>query len=386
MRLMAHVRVRVARLMPVVNIVSRPRAQLVLTSGAVGPRTVRALPVTVSPPGCGAGGIVGPGLYVAGMSGQSSPSPHDALFRGVLGAPANAASQLRAVLPGALADRLDLDHLTQVPGSFVDEALKWRYSDLVFTVPLDGREAFVYVLVEHQSRSDPLMAFRMLRYVIRVWDAYLRGHRQARRLPAVIPLVVHHGRRPWASPVQLLDLLDLDPDAISAAGQYLPRFEFLLDDLTGVGDQELRDRPLTAPARMALLLLKIAADNPRLVSDLRPWADQLGAVLDQPGGVEVFIALLTYIELVGEVPAGELHDIAASLGPKAEEAYVTTADMLRAEGEARGRAEILVQQLTLKFGPLPEAVSETVHAAPSDQIQTWAARILTADTLDQVLG
>jgi predicted transposase YdaD len=108
--------------------------------------------------------------------------------------------------------------------------------------------------------------------------------------------------------------------------------------------------------------------------------------------------VLTYIDRVGEVPADELHDLVASLGPKAEEAYVTIADMFRAEGEARGRAEgraeglaegraeMLVQQLTLKFGPLPEAVSETVHAASSDQIQTWAARVLTADTLNQVLG
>jgi hypothetical protein len=258
--------------------------------------------------------------------------------------PANAASQLRAVLPGALAARLDLGQLTQVPDSFVDEALKWRFSDLLFTVPLDGRQALVYVLVEHQSRADPLMAFRMLRYVIRIWDAYLRGHQQARRLPVVIPLVVYHGRGRWASPVQLLDVLDAGPEAISAARRYLPGFEFLLDDLTGVGDRELRGRPLTAPARVTLLLLKIAADNPGLVSDLRPWADQLRAVLDQPGGFEVFIALLTYIEVVGEVPAGQLHDLVASLGP------------------------------------------EAVHAASRDQIQAWAARVLTAGTLDQVLG
>lgn len=45
-----------------------------------------------------------------------------------------AASQLRAVLPPDLAGRLDLSRLTSVPASFVDEALKWRYSDLLFTV------------------------------------------------------------------------------------------------------------------------------------------------------------------------------------------------------------------------------------------------------------
>jgi hypothetical protein len=59
--------------------------------------------------------------------------------------------------------------------------------------------------------------------------------------------------------------------------------------------------------------------------------------------------LLTYIELVSEVPAGELRDLAASLGPDAEEAYVTTADMLRAEGEARGKARGKAEDILVVF-------------------------------------
>jgi predicted transposase YdaD len=316
------------------------------------------------------------------------PTPHDAVFRRIFGVTANAVSQLRAVLPPALAGRLDLDQLTRVPASFVDEALKWRHSDLLFTAPLDGRDAFVYILVEHQSSTDPLMPFRILRYVTRIWDQYEREHPGTRRLPAVIPLVVHHGRGRWAGPVQLLELIDLDPAAKQAMQAYLPRFEFLLDDLAGIDGRQLRERELTPSALITLLLLKTAAGNPRIPAELRPWAGQLRAVLDQPGGGEAFIALLTYIELVSEAPAGELRDLAASLGPDAEEAYVTTAEMLRAEGEARGeargRAEALVEMLTVKFGPLPASVPKTVHAASIGQIKTWAARAVTAETLDQV--
>ena len=105
------------------------------------------------------------------MSGQHSP--HDAVFRRVLGDPENAASQLRAVLPAGVAGRLDLDQLARVSGSFVDDALRWRHSDLLFTAPVDGREAFLYILVEHQSSTDPLMPFRMLRYVGRIWERYI---------------------------------------------------------------------------------------------------------------------------------------------------------------------------------------------------------------------
>jgi hypothetical protein len=90
----------------------------------------------------------------------------------------------------------------------------------------------------------------------------------------------------------------------------------------------------------------------------------------------------TYIELVSEAPASELRDLAASLGPDAEEAYVTTAQMLRTEE----RAEALVEVLTARFGPLPESVLKTVRAASLDQMRAWTTRAVTAGTLDEVFG
>ena len=77
----------------------------------------------------------------------------------------------------------------------------------------------------------------------------------------------------------------------------------------------------------------------------------------------------------------ELRDLAASLGPDAEEAYVTTAQMLRTEE----RAEALVEVLTARFGPLPESAT-TVRAASLDRIRAWTTRAVTAETLDEVFG
>jgi hypothetical protein len=242
-----------------------------------------------------------------------APTPHDSVFRRIFAVPANAASQLRAVLPSGIAARL-----APVPGSFVDEALKWRHSDVLFTAPLDGQDAFIYVLVEHQSSDDPLMAFRVLRYITRIWDQYEREHPKARRLPAVIPLVVYQGPGRWASPLQLLDVIDVGPDGKQEMQPYLPRFEFLLDDLTRAREDQLLDRELTPAALVTLLLLKTARGNPDITADLRRWAGQLRAVLDQPGGGEAFTAMLTYIVLVSKARAGDLRDLAASLGPDAE--------------------------------------------------------------------
>jgi hypothetical protein len=91
--------------------------------------------------------------------------------------------------------------------------------------------------------------------------------------------------------------------------------------------------------RLGVTVRAHARSNPAITADLRRWAAQWRAVLDQPGGRETFIALLTYIKRVGETPADDLRDFAASLGPDAQEAYVTTAEMPEARGEARRAAE-----------------------------------------------
>jgi hypothetical protein len=307
------------------------------------------------------------------------------VFRRIFALPANAASQLRAVLPPGIAARLDLGRLAPVPGSFVDEALKWRHSDVLFTAPLDGQDAFVYVLVEHQSSDDPLMAFRVLRYVTRIWDQYEREHPGAHWLPAVIPLVVYQGPGRWVSPVQLLDVIGLGPHGKQEMQPYLPRFEFLLDDLTRTGEDQLLDRELTPAALVTLLLLKTARGNRQVTADMRRWTGQLRAVLDQPGGGEAFIALLTYIELVSETPADEVRDLAASLGPDAEEAYVTTAEMLRAEGEARGKAEDILVVFEQRGIDVDAKSRELIESCTNlDTLNRWFRRALKVDKVSDL--
>ncbi|MEU8899839.1 DUF4351 domain-containing protein [Nocardia sp. NPDC048505] len=69
---------------------------------------------------------------------------------------------------------------------------------------------------------------------------------------------------------------------------------------------------------------------------------------------------------------------------------MTTAEQLRAEGRAQGRAEgtagVLIKQLTLKFGPLSEPVVSAIENASPEQLDRWVARVLTADSLHQVLS
>ncbi len=57
----------------------------------------------------------------------------------------------------------------------------------------------------------------------------------------------------------------------------------------------------------------------------------------------------------------------------------------RAEGKAEGKAELLVKQLRLRFGGLSTEARERVAAATNEELDRWAERILTAESLDDVL-
>jgi hypothetical protein len=58
----------------------------------------------------------------------------------------------------------------------------------------------------------------------------------------------------------------------------------------------------------------------------------------------------------------------------------------KAEGAAEARVEIVLRLLALRFGPLSEAVQACVHSAQEAQLDAVVERVLTAQTLDEVLG
>jgi hypothetical protein len=58
----------------------------------------------------------------------------------------------------------------------------------------------------------------------------------------------------------------------------------------------------------------------------------------------------------------------------------------RAEGKAEGKAEIVLRLLALKFGALlPEQLAH-VRASSTDDLERYAERVITVDSLDKVFA
>ena len=320
--------------------------------------------------------------------------PHDALFKETFSDLANARGELRSVLPPAVAAMVDWDTLRLEPGSFVDEALRETMTDLLFSVRIQGRDARLYVLFEHQSSPDPLMPFRALAYVVRIWDAWLRGQPRARMLPPVIPMVLSQVEGGWTAPTDLLSVIEFADDAErETLRDLVPQCRVLIDDLAHVSNEALDRRAMPDAARLALAALRDVRAADDVVGLVTAWTRWIRALLAQPGGHAALKALFSYIWNVrGGIDLEAMAASTAAIDPRAKETLMTTAEELmqrgeakgRFEGKAEGKAEVLLKLLQLRFTTVPPEAAQRVRAADAATIDRWVERVLTATSIEDV--
>jgi predicted transposase YdaD len=336
-----------------------------------------------------------------------APNPHDALFKAAFQNPAYEAAELRAMMPAALARRIDWTTLTLQPGSFVDPTLGDRHSDILFSVRIGAEDAFIYLLFEHQSKVDRFLVLRMLGYVVRIWERYRRQFRRATHLPPVLPLVLHHSKRGWRAPSRLSELFRPSLGDLPELRGVVADMALWVDDISALSDRALRARALAPFPAIALAALRDARRPGRVLPSLHAWADALRATSRAPDGLRALEQLFRYIALVAkDLELPELQRAVAELLPNAEIEMMTIAEKLqregfkqgikqgldkgikqgRREGLREGQSRILLKLLALKFGTLDDGVRVRVASANLAALERWSDRVLTASTLDQVFG
>ncbi len=329
-------------------------------------------------------------------------TPHDAFFRAIFSRPDSALGLLRTMLPESLAAGLDPVSVRVISPTHVDDSLRATQSDVVIAARLFGHEVQCVAILEHRSSVEHRMALRLLRYSGETWarESPRRG-----ALPDVIPLVVYAGKRPWTAPRDLAGLLA--PTDAPALAALRPRFTYLLADLTQMSAAELRAQTLGQLGALALLVLRaVQRDGLRSAfADLKPLLAVFGHLHDGPAALTLLLRYLLTTLPPEERPL--VHDVVAALpdsepeDPMKKRKIKTIADALREEGaaearaefeerlaasEARVRASTVSKLLRLKFGPLPDAVSERLAHAGVAELDGIAERLLFADTLDAALG
>lgn len=318
---------------------------------------------------------------------------HDSFFRVIFGGyPSAAAGALRAILPPRLAAALDFDRLEAMSGEFVTAALRQRRVDLLFRVWLRDLEARLVWLFEQQAKPLRLMVWRGSDYTSAIWRAEVLEHRTLHRrdpdtLPAVIPVVLYTGRRPWSAPRRLTELIDLPPPLLEEARPFLPEMTLYVDPLHATPDEALRAREAGPLALLGWYLLKHAPGAQDLEARMRGWVDDLAEADSLPGGRDALAAMAEYCVRVSRTPREAIADVfGEAIGSEGEDLVITTGQMLEAKGFERGQAAFLIGLLVRRFGEVPADVLDRIQRETDEaKLAAWGDRLFVARTPGEVI-
>ncbi|HEX5678819.1 MAG TPA: DUF4351 domain-containing protein [Alcanivorax sp.] len=247
---------------------------------------------------------------------------------------------------------------------------------LVEVALIGGGEQWIHLHIEIQSSRESDFAERMMIYHYRIFDRFRRP---------VASLAVLADRQPgwrpgdyrqsvlgchWTLEFPSVKLLDYRQEEKALANSDNP---FGLVTLAHLQTQRTRNqsaRRYRVKYRLIRLLYGQRREKHRIIQLLRviDWLMALLPHLEQRLGQR-----LTAIE-------GEKHM-----------QYVTSFERLAKEegvqqGMQQGQVKVLIDLLTHRFGPLPDEVHQRLEQATAEEIDTWAGRILDADSPEQVFG
>ncbi len=89
--------------------------------------------------------------------------PHDSLFRNYLSNIKRAKTFLKVYLPADIKSHCDFSTLKLESGSFVEKNLRQYFSDILYSMQIDGERAYVYPLIEHQTTPRRMTPFQIFR-------------------------------------------------------------------------------------------------------------------------------------------------------------------------------------------------------------------------------
>jgi len=279
-------------------------------------------------------------LYAGVRMANKLIKKHDALAKKFLTDINSARTFLTLHLGAQIIAKCDMSTLTIESGSYIDDELRSRFSDILYRIELKNKSScvYMYLLVEHQSSAEELMPVRILRYQLEIIQNHIDKYKTKDNLPLVVPLVLYNGKlSPYPYKIDILDLF-ADKQLIDGIG--LGRFKLV--DLTVMPENEILQHKKIALLEMCLKHIAVR-DFSKVVKYI---LDAIIVAYNNNLNKSLFDSTLSYL-----IEAKEEHDLLPLFDKIIEhvseykEDIMTYAEQLRQEGRQQGRQEGLEKGL-----------------------------------------
>ena len=261
---------------------------------------------------------------------SSIHNPHDILAKRFLTNVPTAVDFLKSHLPAEIKTLCDFTTIEIKPTSYIEEDMRAHMSDILYSLKIDGKPGFIYVLLEAQSTPLKLMPLRYLRYQTSIWKHYAESHPN-KGLPVIFPVLFYTGKEPTYP--YSLDFIDCFEDPELAKSVFHQPIKLI--DLTVMPDSEIK-----AHGQAALLeivqkhiydrdLFNLAYDVIAILQELQKQKQEINR--------DLYADMLKYV-----VSEGDSQDVKGFFNILIEgstqhrETVMTIAERLREEGFQNG--------------------------------------------------
>ena len=163
-------------------------------------------------------------------------APHDRLLRTIMAKPKVIKEFFNGYLPIDIKSQLDLDSIQLQSESFLDDQLRTQATDLLYKTRFGKKSGYLYLLIEHQSMANKLLAFRLLKYIMAIMEYHLEISKD-KQLPIVYPIVLYNGKKSYNYSTDIFDLFGDQREL--AANIFCQPYQLL--DLQQVTDKKLKN-------------------------------------------------------------------------------------------------------------------------------------------------
>jgi hypothetical protein len=209
-----------------------------------------------------------------------------------------------------------------------------------------------------------------------------------------LPVVLYNGETRWSAAQNVAELVEQVPGGLE---HYCPHLSYLLLDEGAIVDQ-----PEWSDSMRNLVAALFRLEHNRSEQDMLQVLGKLVEWLQDPeqrGLRRAFVVWIRRVLVPNRAPdmempefndlqdLHEVHDMLAERMKKWPEQWEQRGIQKgRMEGRMEGESRLLRKMIEIKFGSIPEWAESVLQSADSQQIDIWAESILTAESLEALLG
>ena len=265
-------------------------------------------------------------------------APHEGLFLKVFKNKENTKHFLQKHLPKDISQHIDWDNMYLESTSYLDDQLRKHFSDLVFSVQLKGQEfaaSKIYLLFEHKSTSEGLVAIQILRYMALQWkEMFDQGKTTPDMLPPIIPIVIYQGRESWRPRTSFKEIVEIPSEAFRT---FIPDFSFAFFNVKNVDRVKVQQNVIL---KFYVEMIR-ALDSPELKDLLPQLTKGFYESLGEKTALEYIEIFFKYLVKSTEIVDKEDYKRALEILPEGGDKVMTT---LAEQWMQEGRQEVLAQK------------------------------------------